>query len=209
VVDDFASTASTRQDADDPFVPRRDRPPHGDHPRPLRNRHRATLRLTGGSTPVHASRAACAAPCAPVRRRRGSRRVIPRCAPFAAPRASNSLHIPLLHQLDKLGVTGSSPVSPISQSAWLRRCLETCPKLWVIRTVRGPFLGQACVAPVDVGGRLWTGSRRYRVMHLLYGVIWLGVIQRREWRSMGFAGSSPARTRRRSRKPRLRIAAAR
>jgi hypothetical protein len=54
---------------------------------------------------------------------------------------------------------GSSPVSPIPQSAWLRRCLRTCPKLGVIRAVRRPYLGQTHEAPVDAGGRVWTGSR--------------------------------------------------
>jgi hypothetical protein len=67
---------------------------------------------------------------------------------------------PAPHQLDKLGVTGSSPVSPISHSAWLRHCLQMCPELGVMRTVGGPFLGQTRVAPVDVDGRLWTGFRR-------------------------------------------------
>ena len=61
-------------------------------------------------------------------------------------------------------------------------CAIVCrrvPRLGVTRTVREPFSGQSCVAPVDLSGRLWTGSQRYHVMHLLFGVIWLEVIQHR------------------------------
>ena len=64
-------------------------------------------------------------------------------------------------KLDKLGVTGSSPVSPIPEGAWLRAVVSRpASRLGVVRTVRGPFLGQTCAAPVDVGGRWWTGFQR-------------------------------------------------
>jgi hypothetical protein len=46
------------------------------------------------------------------------------CASLQAISAAHRRASRWQHQLDKLGVTGSSPVSPIPKSAWLRRCLE-------------------------------------------------------------------------------------